>query len=530
MCRLGPDHRVQRPAAFTPQLSVAAGCLIALFVASCAVGPDFKVPPAPEIEGYTSGQLPKQTASADTAGGASQSFDMGRDLPGEWWALFRSRHLNAEIERAITANQNLQAAQATLRQAEENAKAQLGTLFPQLDANGSATRQQFSLASFGQSGPPITFNLFNASVNVSYALDVFGGKRRAVEASEAQAENQRFQYEATFLTLTANVVTTAVQEASLRGQIKATQDIIKFESEQLKVLQQQFELGGASRADVLAQEAELAATQATLPPLQKQLEQERNLLATLTGRFPSEAELQTFTLASLRLPRQLPVSLPSQLIEQRPDIRAASAQLHQESAQVGVAIANMLPQFNITGEFGAASLQTATLFTPQSAIWSLGAGATQPIFHGGTLIHEERAAQAAYEAAAAQYRDTVLNAVRNVADSLRAIQHDAVALQAQERAVRTASDSLSIAREQFRAGAITYLTLLNAERTYEQALIGLVQAQAARYADTAALFQALGGGWWNRKAVTPSGDSGSARAQDGSATARVQDSPAAANQ
>jgi NodT family efflux transporter outer membrane factor (OMF) lipoprotein len=271
---------------------------------------------------------------------------------------------------------------------------------------------------------------------------------------------------------------------------------------------------------VLAQEAELAATQATLPPLQKQLEQERNLLATLTGRFPSEAELQAFTLASLRLPRQLPVSLPSQLIEQRPDIRAASASLHQASAQIGVAIANMLPQFNITGEYGAASLQTATLFSPQSAIWSLGAGATQPIFHGGTLIHQERAAQAAYEAAAAQYRDTVLNAIRNVADSLRAIQHDAVALQAQERAVRTASDSLTISREQFRAGAITYLTLLNAERTYEQALIGLVQAQAARYADTAALFQALGGGWWNRKAVTPSDDS---------ATARAQDSPAAAN-
>jgi NodT family efflux transporter outer membrane factor (OMF) lipoprotein len=516
MYRPGRDCRVRTPAA--AQISVVLGCLVSLLVASCAVGPDFKVPLAPEIEGYTAGRLPKQTVSSAAAGGASQTFQMGRDLPGEWWAMFRSRHLNAQIQRAIAANANLQAAQATLRQAEENAKAQLGTLFPQLDANGSATRQQLSPAQFGQAGSPITFNLFNTTVNVSYALDVFGGKRRAVEASEAQAENQRFQYEATFLTLTANVVTTAIQEASLRGQIKATQDIIKDESEQLEVLQHQFDLGGASRADVLAQEAELAATQATLPPLQKQLEQQRNLLATLTGRFPSEAELQAFTLASLRLPQKLPVSLPSQLVEQRPDIRSATAQLHQASAQVGVAIANMLPQINITGDYGAAALQTATLFTPQSVVWSLGASATQPIFHGGTLIHQERAAQAGYEAAAAQYRDTVLNAFRNVADALRAIQHDAVALQAQEHSVRTAAESLTIAREQFRAGAITYLTLLNAERTYEQAQIGLVQAQAARYADTVALFQALGGGWWNRKAVTPPDDSVTARAGDNPTT------------
>jgi NodT family efflux transporter outer membrane factor (OMF) lipoprotein len=249
---------------------------------------------------------------------------------------------------------------------------------------------------------------------------------------------------------------------------------------------------------VLAQEAQLAQTQATLPPLQKQLEQQRNLLATLTGRFPSEADVRAFTLAGLRLPQKLPISLPSQLVEQRPDIRAASAQLHQASAQVGVATANLLPQINLTADYGSLALQTASLFTPQTAIWSLGASATQPIFHGGTLIHQKRAAEAAYEAAEAQYRDTVLNAFRNVADALRAIQSDAVALRAQERSVRTASESLTIAREQFKAGAITYLTLLNAQRTYEQAIILLVQAQAARYADTAALFQALGGGWWNR--------------------------------
>lgn len=340
-------------------------------------------------------------------------------------------------------------------------------------------------------------------MNVSYTLDVWGGKRRGLEASEAQADYQRFQVEATFLTLTANVVTTAIQEASLRGQIKATQDIIKGQTEQLEVLRGQFNLGGASRADVLAQEADVAATEATLPPLEKQLDMQRSLLATLTGRFPSEADRQAFTLALLTLPQKLPVSLPSRLVQQRPDIRAAEEQLHQMSANIGVATANLLPQLTITGDYGSAALAAAGMFTPASAVWSIAGGVAQPLFHGGTLIHQRQAAIAAYEAARATYRDTVLNAFRNVSDSLRAIQSDAVTLKAQERAARTANDSLTLAREQFRAGAITYLTLLNAQRTQQQALIGLVQAQAARYADTAALFQSLGGGWWNRIDVPP---------------------------
>ena len=477
--------------------------LSAALVAGCALGPDFEPPPAPDVPRYTVGPLADATASADTKGGETQRFTAGRDIPGEWWTLFRSRHLNGLIERAIAENANLEAAQATLRQAQENAAAQFGTLLPAFDLNGSGTRQQFSPAQFGGSGGPIRFNLFNSTVNVSYALDVWGGKRRALEASNAQADYQRFQVEATFLTLVANVVTTAIQEASLRGQIKATQDIIKGQTEQLEVLRGQFNLGGASRSDVLAQEAELAATQATLPPLEKQLEQQRSLLATLTGRFPSEADRQAFTLALLVLPQKLPLSVPSRLVQQRPDIRAAEEQLHQASANIGVATANLLPQFNITGDFGSAALQVASLFTPATAIWSIGGSVAQPIFHGGTLLHQRQAAIAAYEAARAQYRDTVLNAFRNVSDALRAVQSDAVTLRAQERAMRTATDSLNLAREQFRAGAITYLTLLNAQRAQQQALILLVQAQAARYADTAALFQALGGGWWNRVDVPP---------------------------
>ncbi len=503
MYRGGFRHLMRFAADVVSRCGKLAGLIAVVLVSGCAVGPDFEPPSLPSIARYTDAILPAATASSETQGGNAQHFAVGRDIPSEWWTLFHSRHLNRLIARAIAENANLQAAQLTLRQAEENVRAQAGTLLPTVDVNGSAARQQLSLAAFGQSAPPVLFNLYNATVNVSYTLDVWGAKRRALEASQAQADFQKFQVEATFLTLTANVVTTAIQEASLRGQIKATQDIIKGQTEQLEVLRGQFNLGGVPRSDVLAQEADLAATQATLPPLEKQLEQQRSLLATLTGRFPSQADHEAFTIAGLRLPQQLPVSLPSRFVEQRPDVRAAQEQLHQASANVGVATANLLPQFTITGDYGTTATKVANLFTPGGAVWSIGSGLAQPIFHGGTLIHQKEAAIAAFEAAKAQYRDTLLNAVRNVSDALRAIQSDAVTLQAQERAARTANDSLALAREQFRSGAITYLTLLNAQRTQQQALIGLAQAQAARYADTAALFQALGGGWWNRHDVPP---------------------------
>jgi NodT family efflux transporter outer membrane factor (OMF) lipoprotein len=240
-----------------------------------------------------------------------------------------------------------------------------------------------------------------------------------------------------------------------------------------------------------------------LPPLQKQLEQQRHVLLALIGRFPSESLHERLTLASFHLPVKLPVSLPSQLVQQRPDVRAAQAQLQQASAQIGVAIANRLPQFAITGDIGSAALTAATLFTPATAIWSIGVAGTQPIFHGFTLLHQERAARAGFEKADAQYRNTVIIAFQNVADVLRALQLDAATLKAQQHAVRAASDTFDLTRGQYRLGAITYVVLLNAERSYQQALLALVQAQAARFADTAALFQALGGGWWNRIDVTP---------------------------
>ncbi len=482
----------------------AAGLVLSVLVLSaCAVGPDFMPPPAPPVSGYTPEGKLATTASADVAGGAAQKFVMGRDIPAEWWKVFRSKELDGLIAEALRANPSLQAAQAALWQAKENLYAQGGKLLPVADANASAGRQQLSPASFGLGGPSAIFNLYQVNVDVSYSPDVFGGARRQIEASEAQAEFQRFELEATYLTLTANVVTAAIAEASLRGQIEATQDIIKSENEQLVVVRHQFEAGGATRADVLTQESEVATEQATLPPLQRQLEQQLHVLMALIGRFPNDARGDRLMLGAFHLPTSLPVSLPSQLVEQRPDVRAAQAQVHQASALIGVAVAARLPQFTLTAQTGTVALTTAALFTPGAAIWGIAANGTQPIFHGFTLLHQQRAAEAGFEMAKAQYRTTVLVAFQNVADVLRALQLDAATLRAQQEATRAASATLDLSRSQYRLGAITYIILLNAQRSYQQARLALVQAQAARYADTAALFQALGGGWWNRIDVIP---------------------------
>ena len=482
---------------------MAAAGLALLGLSACAVGPDFRTPQAPPDVGYVPEARPAATQSTDVPGGAAQHFDAGRDIPGEWWHVFHSRELDGLIAEALQANPNLQAAQAALWQAKENLYVQTGKLLPQADAMSSAERQQFSPAAFGQNGPPQLFNLYQASVNVSYAPDVFGGQRRQIEATAAQADYQRFALEATYLTLTANVVTAAVQEASLRGQIEATLDIIKIESDQLAVVKNQFDVGAAARTDVLTQQSEVATSQATLPPLQKQLEQQHHVLLALTGRFPNDRRGERITLAALRLPTDLPLSLPSQLVVQRPDVRAAEAQLHQASAQIGVAVAARLPQFNLTGAIGTAALTPAAMFSPAAFVWSVAASGTQPLFHGFTLLHQQRAAEAGYDMAEAQYRNTVIGAFQNVADALRALQLDAATLRADRTALSAASDTLNLAQGQYRLGAITYVTLLNAQRLYQQSRLAVVQAQAARYADTAALFQALGGGWWNRTDATP---------------------------
>jgi NodT family efflux transporter outer membrane factor (OMF) lipoprotein len=481
---------------------LACMALPVLLLTGCAVGPDFEKPKAPDVQAYDVRGLPATTVGAGDGGAASaaQRFVPGAGIPSEWWVLFRSEDLNRLIEKALQANPDLQAAEAALREAQENVYASEGAFWPSLDGGMNATRKKTSNAGLSAPGGSTpSFSIYNTSVDVSYPLDVFGGIRREVEGVEAQKDVQQFALEAAKITLTSNVVTAAIQEASLRAQIAATQEIADDERKQLGLLKQQFELGGIAKPAVLAQEATLAQTLTALPALEKQLAQTRHQLQALAGRFPSEELDARFTLESLYLPETLPLSLPSQLVEQRPDIQAATAQLHAASAAIGVATANMLPQITLTGSYGLSAVQLASLFAPGSAAWSIGAGLLQPLFRGGELLHQKRASEAAFDKAAAQYRSTVIGAFQNVADTLRALESDADALKAQVAADRSAEDSLKLAREQFKAGATSYLSLLTSEQTRDQARIALVQAQARRFADTAALFQALGGGWWHQK-------------------------------
>jgi NodT family efflux transporter outer membrane factor (OMF) lipoprotein len=477
--------------------------MLAGLVAGCAVGPDYKSPAAPTVEGYTSEALPADLSADKTATNPTQHLSPGAELPGAWWELFHSKPLNDLITRALANNPDLAAAQAALRQARENVYAQEGNYFPTLDGSFSPTRNKTatgSVSAASASGNPY-YSLYTAQLSVSYNPDVFGLNRRQVESLVAQSETQRFQLEATYLTLTSNLTTAAITEASVRDQIAATHDIIKIETDLRDILRKQLALGQIAQVDELAQEATLAQAEASLPPLQKQLDQQTDLITALTGRLPSEAGAETFDLASLHLPEDLPVSLPSKLIDQRPDIKQADETLHAASAQIGVAIANRLPVLNLTAQGGSQANYFNALFTPGNGFWTLGATLTQPIFEGGTLLHRQRAAQAAFDQAAAQYRSTVVTAFQNVADSLRALQADADAVRLAVIAENAAKSTLAITNEQLRLGAIAYLSLLNAEQTELQARLTLVQAQAARLVDTAALFQALGGGWWNRNDV-----------------------------
>jgi NodT family efflux transporter outer membrane factor (OMF) lipoprotein len=473
-----------------------------MLTAGCAVGPDFQRPAAPTVDGYTREPLPVQTASVDVHGGEVQRLVREMDIPGQWWTLFRSKPLSGLVEQALKKNPDLQSAQTALREAWENVYAQEGTFWPAITASYSAMRQQFAgvLGSPTASGDYI-YNLHTAQVTVAYVPDVFGGARRQVESLKAQAHCQRFELEAAYLTLTSNVVAAAIQEAGLRGQIAAARKIIEIDSHALDLLKRQYSLGQIAQVDVVAQEAALAQAQAALPPLAKQLAQQRDLLHRLTGRFPSDALSEHFEISFLELPQELPVSLPSAIVEQRPDVRAAEEQMHAASAEIGVAVANRLPNITLSANLGSSSTAIAELFSAGTGFWNLAADVAQPIFQGGTLLHRQRAAEAAFDQAAAQYRSAVLTAFQNVADVLYAIQSDADAVKTAAAAEKAAANSLAIVRRQLELGDIGYLALLSAEQTYQQGSINLALALANRYADTAALFQALGGGWWNRSGV-----------------------------
>jgi NodT family efflux transporter outer membrane factor (OMF) lipoprotein len=478
--------------------------LIALALLSgCAVGPDFVPAADPPVTGYTPGRMQTRTVAAGVPGGASQRLILGRDVPGEWWALFHSRALKSLVEQSLRNNPDLQAAQAALRVAAYNTAAQRGAFFPSVDAGFSATRQKVAADITGEVPEPRHFNVFTAQVSASYTPDVFGANRRAVESLEALEEVQRFQLEAAYLTLTSNLALAAIQEASLRGQIAATQQIIKIATDLLDLLRRQRGVGQIAEADVVQQEAALAQIQQTLPPLQRQLQQQRHLLTALAGRFPSQEVSERFELGMLQLPETLPVSLPSHLVRQRPDIRAAEANVASASALVGVAVANRLPNITLSANVGSTAFDITKLFSPGTGFWTLAGAIVQPVFRGGALMNRELAARETLNQTEAQYRSTVIVAFQNVADALSAVQMDAVALQKAVDAERAAARSLSIVRQRLELGDVNYLAVLNAQQTYQQALISVVLAKANRYADTVALFFALGGGWWNRQDVAP---------------------------
>ena len=466
----------------------------ALALSAC-VGPNFHRPAPPRTDRYTAEALPEETASAEGSSGGAQKFLLEQEVPRNWWLLFGSPELNDLVAEALRANPDVLSAQAALRQALENAAAQRGSYFPAVQGSFDASRNLNAtgvLAPNLASGEPL-YNLFTPQVTVSYVPDIFGGNRRQVESLAAQAEASRYTLDATYLTLTANVVTSAIQAAGLRAQIAGTAKVISFERESLAVLRSSLGLGAIAEVDVYAQEAALAQLEATLPPLQKQLQQTDDQLAVLTGRLPQDFKPSTLELNDLTLPRDLPLDVPSRLVERRPDVRAAEAQLHAATADVGVAVANMLPQFTITGNLGSTATAMSDLFKPGTGFWSIGATATQTLFAGGTLLHRKRAADAALDQAGAAYKSAVLTAFQNVADALHALDADADALNAASRAEIAAGKTLAVARHELELGSVSYLALLIAEQSYEQALITLIQARASRFTDTAALFQALGG-------------------------------------
>jgi NodT family efflux transporter outer membrane factor (OMF) lipoprotein len=469
--------------------------LLAGLVLGGCVGPNFHRPAPPTPSRFTIEPLPPHTASAPGSAGEAQIFLAGADVPKNWWTLFGSAELDALVAAALRANPDVLSAQAALRQALENTAAQRGSYFPTVQGAFDASR---NLNATGVLAPNLAsgtalYNLFTPQVTVSYVPDIFGANRRQVESLTAQAEASRFQLDATYLTLTANVVAAAIQAAGFRAQITAAERVIVLERESLAVLKRELELGAIAEIDVYAQEAALAQLEATLPSLRRQLQQTDDQLAALTGRLPADFTPSSLQLDQLVLPVDLPLGVPSQLVERRPDVRAAEAQLHSATAQVGVAIANLLPQFTITGNIGSAATAMSDLFKPGTGFWSIGADATQTLFAGGTLLHRKRAADAALDQAGAAYKSAVLTAFQNVADALHALATDAEALNAASRAESAAQKSLEVTKHQLEIGAVSYLALLNAEQSYQQALITVIQSRASRFADTAALFQALGG-------------------------------------
>jgi NodT family efflux transporter outer membrane factor (OMF) lipoprotein len=473
---------------------LAIGALVPFATCGCAVGPDFVRPEPPKVDRYTAGRDPSGTVAA---AGLAQSFKAEAQIPAEWWRLFGSAELDRTMSEALASNLTVQAAQANLRVSQDNLRAGEGVFYPQLDLGGAATRQKFSRQKFGQDLPGVIFNLFTLSATISYTLDIFGGERRSVENLGAQVDLQRANVLATYLTLSGNIVNTAVARAAYTAEIEALRNTIDLEKEQIRFTEMQVRSGTVPYSNLLSLQTQLSASEAALPPLEQSLAQAEHLLALLSGRSPAMGVPAPVGLSDLRLPLDLPLTVPSELVRQRPDILASEAQLHSASAEIGVATAALYPNFTLSGSYGVSSTKTNQLFTSAGSFWSFGADVTAPLFHGGTLWAQRQAAIDAYDQAAAKYRQTVLSAFTQVADTLRALEHDAETVEAQSRAVRTAEEALRLIEANYRAGLANYLQVLIANAQYLQAKIGYIQATAQRFQDTVALYVALGGGWWN---------------------------------
>ncbi len=506
------------------RVRAALPCLMAFsalpIIGGCVVGPNYRRPAVPAAHAYSPAQLPPSTASVPgIAAGDAQSFDTANAISAQWWTLFRSPALDRLIRRAFAANPTIDAAVAALREAQENVYAQRGYFYPSVQASYQGERIRLAGNAASSSAPgiqgngedivppgpaePVTYNFHTAQLTVGFVPDVFGANRRQVESLQAQADAAHYQLEAAYVTLASNVVAAALQEASTRAQIAAVQTILRSNRRSLHIMRRQVALGYAAGLDVAQQELALAQAQALLPPLERQLAQTRDLLRTLAGNTQDQDVPETFTLDSLHLPERLPLSLPSRLVEQRPDVLAAQEQVHAASAQLGVAVANRLPQFSLTAALGGQASKLTQMFWSSGTFWSVIGNASQPLFDAGTLRHRENAAEQALAQAAAQYRNTVLTAFQNVADALHALYSDADALRSAAAAEKAAKAALDLSRRQYQTGYANYLVVLTTQAAYEQAVIARVQAQTARLGDTSALFQALGGGWWRADRPTP---------------------------
>ncbi len=466
-----------------------------LSLSGCAVGPDFHRPTAP-LRRYTGTPI-------HLGARTGQSLAPGGDIPGQWWEAFGSPAITALVRAALRRNPTVAAAQATLRQARELRQEQEGTLLPFVSGSVLRSRGETPGVLSGVPGSDYTQTYYGAQLSLSYTFDIWGGLRRAVEEASARADYERFELEATDLALTADVALSAIQAASLSDQITVQRELIGFERRQLTTVRRQFELGGATGTDVATQEAQVATARTVLVPLETALAQTRDQLAAYLGAAPSEVAIPSFSLDDITLPATLPVSVPAALLDQRPDIRAAEAVLHQQTAGLGVAIANRLPNVTLTASVGSDAADTHQLFSPGNGLWSLVNQAVQPIFDAGQLLHAQRAQRAAVDNAAELWRNTVVAAFQNVADVLVALQNDQAALAASRDEQRAAERSLSLASLQYKLGGVSYLSVLTAQQSTQNAILSLLRARAARYTDTVALFQALGGGWWHRHDLPP---------------------------